>query len=42
MSLHQNTLRYRLKRLRDLFGVDLDQPEDTLVLWLGLHVLELN
>jgi hypothetical protein len=42
LSLHQNTLRYRLKRLRDLFDVDLDQPEDTLVLWLGLHVLELN
>lgn len=42
LSLHQNTLRYRLKRLRDLFGVDLDQPEDTLVLWLSLHVLELN
>ena len=42
LSLHQNTLRYRLKRLRDLFGVDLDQPGDTLVLWLSLHVLELN
>ncbi|KRE91392.1 PucR family transcriptional regulator [Arthrobacter sp. Soil764] len=42
LSLHQNTLRYRLKRLRDLFGVDLDQPADTLVLWLSLHVLELN
>lgn len=42
LSLHQNTLRYRLKRLRELFGVDLDQPEDTVVLWLGLHVLELN
>ncbi len=42
LSLHQNTLRYRLKRLRDLFGVDLDQPEDTLLLWLSLHVLEFS
>lgn len=42
LSLHQNTLRYRLKRLNDLFGIDLDQPEDTLLLWLSLHLLELN
>lgn len=42
LSLHQNTLRYRLKRLRELFNIDLDQSEDTLVLWLSLHVLEFN
>lgn len=42
LSLHQNTLRYRLKRLRELFNVDIDQPEDILVLWLSLHVLDLN
>ncbi|WP_354190750.1 helix-turn-helix domain-containing protein [Arthrobacter sp. UYCu712] len=42
LSLHQNTLRYRLKRLRELFTIDLDQAEDTLVLWLSLHVLEFN
>ncbi|MGL3807096.1 PucR family transcriptional regulator [Paeniglutamicibacter sp. R2-26] len=42
LSLHQNTLRYRLKRLRDLFGIDLDQPEDTLLLWLSLHVMEFS
>lgn len=41
LSLHQNTLRYRLKRLREIFGVDLDQPEDTLVLWLSLHLQEM-
>lgn len=42
LSLHQNTLRYRLKRLQDLFDVDLDQPEDTLLLWMSLHVLEFS
>lgn len=41
LSVHQNTLRYRLKRLHDVFGVDVDQPEDMLVLWLSLHVQEL-
>lgn len=42
LSLHQNTLRYRIKRLRELFDIDIDHPEDTLVLWLSLHVLESN
>lgn len=41
LSVHQNTLRYRLRRLRELFGIDVDQPEDTVVLWLSLHVQEL-
>ncbi|SDQ28903.1 DNA-binding transcriptional regulator, PucR family [Arthrobacter crystallopoietes] len=41
LSLHQNTLRYRLRRLSELFGIDLGQPEDTLVLWLSLHLQEL-
>jgi hypothetical protein len=40
LSVHQNTLRYRLRRLRDLFGIDVDHPEDTVVLWLSLHVQE--
>jgi DNA-binding PucR family transcriptional regulator len=41
LSVHQNTLRYRLRRLRELFGIDVDNPEDTVVLWLSLHVQEL-
>ncbi|BCW72390.1 helix-turn-helix domain-containing protein [Arthrobacter sp. NicSoilB8] len=42
LSVHQNTLRYRLRRLRELFGIDVDHPEDTVVLWLSLHVQELQ
>lgn len=42
LSLHQNTLRYRLRRARDLAGVDLDDPDDTLVLWLALRATDLT
>lgn len=40
LSLHQNSLRYRLRRAQELFGVDLTNPDDTLTLWLSLRVLE--
>ena len=40
LSLHQNTLRYRLRRANERFGIDLDNPEDTLTLWLSLRVVE--
>jgi DNA-binding PucR family transcriptional regulator len=42
LSLHQNTLRYRLRRAQELFGVDLNNPDDTLTLWLSLRVLEFD
>ncbi|WP_427128916.1 PucR family transcriptional regulator [Pseudarthrobacter sp. S9] len=42
LSLHQNTLRYRLRRAGDLFDLDLGNPDDTLALWLSLRVNELN
>lgn len=42
LSVHQNTLRYRLRRAHELFGVDLANPEDTLTLWLGLRVAEFD
>jgi DNA-binding PucR family transcriptional regulator len=38
LSVHQNTLRYRLRRVHDLFGIDLDNADDTLTLWLSLRV----
>lgn len=40
LSLHQNTLRYRLKRMNEKFGIDLDNADDTLTLWLSLRILE--
>jgi hypothetical protein len=42
LSLHQNTLRYRLRRANELFGIDLDNPDDTLTLWLSLRVVEFD
>lgn len=42
LSVHQNTLRYRLKRAHDLFGIDLDHADDTLALWLSLRVVEFD
>ena len=38
LSVHQNTLRYRLRRVQELFGIDLDKADDTLMLWLSLRV----
>lgn len=38
LSVHPNTFRYRLRRVRELFGVDLDDPDHRLVLWLQLRV----
>jgi DNA-binding PucR family transcriptional regulator len=40
LSVHQNTLRYRLRRVHDLFGIDLDNADDTLTLWLSLRVAD--
>ena len=42
LSLHQNTLRYRLKRIRELFGVDLSQADDVLMMWICLRGMLLS
>ncbi len=42
LDVHQNTLRYRLRRAHDLFDVDLSDAEDTLTLWLSLRVAEFD
>ncbi|MFC0489602.1 PucR family transcriptional regulator [Sinomonas atrocyanea] len=36
LGLHVNTVRYRLSRIEPLFGIDLDDPETRLLVWLQL------
>lgn len=38
LTLHPNTLRYRLRRIRERFGVDLDDPDTRLVLTLAVRL----
>ncbi|WP_156178962.1 PucR family transcriptional regulator [Saccharothrix sp. ST-888] len=38
LSVHPNTLKYRLRRARELFGLDLDHPDDRLSCWLQLRL----
>jgi len=37
LNLHRNTLRYRLRRVREIADVDLDDPEARFTLQLALH-----
>ncbi|MDJ0338055.1 helix-turn-helix domain-containing protein [Cryobacterium sp. PH31-O1] len=37
LSMHQNTLRYRLRRASEIFNIDLLNPDDVLMLWLTLR-----
>ncbi|GGO97687.1 PucR family transcriptional regulator [Wenjunlia tyrosinilytica] len=38
LTVHPNTLKYRLRRARELFGIDLDHPDDRLSCWLQLRL----
>lgn len=38
VNVHPNTFRYRLRRLTDLFGIDLSDPDERLVLDLQLRL----
>ncbi|SEF96878.1 DNA-binding transcriptional regulator, PucR family [Nonomuraea solani] len=42
LSVHENTLRYRVRRLQTLFDVDLTDPTERLVIWLQLRLLRLR
>jgi DNA-binding PucR family transcriptional regulator len=42
MGIHVSTLRYRLDRLHELFGVDLGQPDSVFGLTLALRLRELE
>lgn len=38
LSVHPNTVRYRLARLRDLVGLDPSRPDQLLLVWLALRL----
>lgn len=40
LSAHPNTVRYRLRRAVELFGLDLSDPDQVLVLWLSLRAAQ--
>ncbi|MFE2129706.1 helix-turn-helix domain-containing protein [Streptomyces amritsarensis] len=37
LRVHPNTLRHRLRRARELFALDLDDPDVRLAVWLELR-----
>lgn len=37
LSIHENSHRYRMRRLVERFGIDIDDPQRRLVTWLQLH-----
>lgn len=37
LFLHQNTFRHRMRRVAEIFGVNLDDPDERLALWLLLR-----
>lgn len=42
LFIHTNTLRYRLRRVQDLFNISLDNPDDRLAVWMQLRLLKQN
>jgi hypothetical protein len=38
LHVHPNTLRYRLRRFSELAGLDLDDPDERLAVWLELRL----
>jgi sugar diacid utilization regulator len=38
LSVHENTLRYRIRRMQQLFDIALDDPDERLVAWLQLRL----
>ena len=37
LILHQNTFRHRMRRIAELFDIDLSDPDERLVVWLLLR-----
>jgi hypothetical protein len=41
LTVHENTVRYRIRRIRELYGMDFDDPDSVLVCWLQLRLATL-
>ncbi len=39
LIVHPNTLRYRLRRAKQLFGLDLDDADERLLIWMQLRLV---
>jgi sugar diacid utilization regulator len=39
LFIHANTLRYRLRRVKDLFNISLDNADDRLAVWMQLRLI---
>lgn len=42
LAVHENTLRYRIRRIQELFELDLDDPDTRLVVWLQLRLHQIT
>jgi DNA-binding PucR family transcriptional regulator len=42
LAVHENTLRYRIRRIQELFDLDLDDPDTRLVVWLQLRLHQIT
>jgi hypothetical protein len=42
LTIHENTVRYRIKRVENVFGIRFDDPDTMLVTWLQLRLAELS
>ncbi|WP_239472065.1 helix-turn-helix domain-containing protein [Streptomyces sp. NEAU-S7GS2] len=40
LTVHPNTLKYRLRRAHELFGIDLGHPDVRLSCWLQLRLAD--
>ena len=38
MNVHENTVRYRIRRAEEVYGLDLADPDRVLVTWLQLRL----
>ncbi|WP_179018253.1 PucR family transcriptional regulator [Paenarthrobacter nitroguajacolicus] len=38
MMVHENSQRYRMRQLSKKFGIEMDNPEQRLIVWLQLHL----